>query len=153
MKTNRVIRLINQFRSPPFFLYFTKAVYRCIVWLAIPVILLLVLGCGKNDDPCSDSLDYTTVLEERLNALTKASEAYTNDPTPANCQQYKNSFRGTRRMGYIHVQNNFLPQHRPMVSFGKNFFSTRYRNKIRSHDRSAYSRKTGDRRLFIISFF
>lgn len=93
MKTNHVIRLINQFRSPPFFLYISRAVYKGIAWLAIPVILLLVLGCGKNDDPCSDSLDYTTVLEERLNALTKASEAYTNDPTPANCQQYKNSFR------------------------------------------------------------
>ena len=93
MKTSYVIRLIDQFTSTPCFIYFIRTFFRCRAWLAMPVVLLLVMGCGENDDPCSDSLDYTNVLQERLNALTEASEAYANDPTPANCQQYKNSFR------------------------------------------------------------
>lgn len=61
--------------------------------LVVIFLVGVLLGCSEEDNPCENTLDFTNLLHERTNALSAATIAYDDDPSPANCQNYKNSFR------------------------------------------------------------
>ena len=42
---------------------------------------------GENDTPCS--VAWTSELADEVNAMSTAAQAYAADPTPANCNAYK----------------------------------------------------------------
>lgn len=50
------------------------------------------IGCSNSDDSTeanSNCLNWTEQFLAQANAYSEASEAYTNDPTPVNCQSFK----------------------------------------------------------------
>ncbi|MBP8726224.1 MAG: hypothetical protein KBF37_05475 [Saprospiraceae bacterium] len=56
--------------------------------------MMIAFSCGDDDDnnsnnPCSTA--YTTELQAEINALTAAAQAYSTNPTQANCIAYKNA--------------------------------------------------------------
>lgn len=56
--------------------------------------MVIAFSCGDDDDnnannPCSTA--YGTELQAEINALTAAAQAYSTNPTPANCLAYKNA--------------------------------------------------------------
>jgi hypothetical protein len=52
---------------------------------------LLFTACKKDDDPVG--CNYVQELQDELNAVNAAATTYGNNPTPANCQAYKDSFQ------------------------------------------------------------
>lgn len=54
--------------------------------------LLLFSACKKDDDPVTCA-DWASQLNDELNAVIAAATTYGSDPTPANCQAYKNAYQ------------------------------------------------------------
>jgi hypothetical protein len=53
-------------------------------------LVFLTYSCNNDeDDPVG--CNYATEVQDEVDALTAAATAYGNDPTPANCQAYKNA--------------------------------------------------------------
>lgn len=61
-------------------------------WIAgFCIVASLFYGsCGK-DDPVT--CNWTTELQAESDAISAALTAYSNDPTPANCQAFKNAYQ------------------------------------------------------------
>ena len=64
---------------------------------ALGLIILLGLACKKEDSSglpgnCGDGLSWTNLVSEEYNDLIEASTAYSTDPSPSNCLNYKNSY-------------------------------------------------------------
>lgn len=66
------------------------------------LIAALTLGlssCSKDDNsgttppagPCANYTNWATGFQAELTAMTNAATAYATDPTPANCQAYKDA--------------------------------------------------------------
>lgn len=64
--------------------------------VAMAALLLSFPSCNGDDDDdktpaCSTA--WGTELQNELNAVINAAQAYGNDPTPANCNAYKTSYQ------------------------------------------------------------
>jgi hypothetical protein len=54
--------------------------------------LIGIIGCSKSDDTIdtnANCINWSDQFLTQANAYSEASTAYTNDPTLANCQNYK----------------------------------------------------------------
>lgn len=67
-----------------------KSMYKSL-FSAMIMASLLFIACKKDDDPVG--CNYAQEVQDELNALNAAATAYGNDPTPAKCQAYKDSFQ------------------------------------------------------------
>jgi hypothetical protein len=52
--------------------------------------LPLLNSCKKDDDPVS--CNYITELQQESDAVSAAALAYGNNPTPANCEAFKDAY-------------------------------------------------------------
>lgn len=60
--------------------------------LLTSVLCLAFLGaCKDDDDPVS--CNWTVELQDEADAVTAAATTYGNNPTPANCQAFKNAYQ------------------------------------------------------------
>jgi predicted lipoprotein len=58
------------------------------------VILVSVASCKKDTvGTCGENWIFATQINNEAMALSQAASAYGQDPTPANCQAYKNAFQ------------------------------------------------------------
>jgi hypothetical protein len=65
--------------------------------------LVFVTYSCKDDDDDPVACNWTTELEAELNAVINAATVYGNDPTPANCQAYKNAYQD-----YLNELDNYV---------------------------------------------
>ncbi|MBK8700765.1 MAG: hypothetical protein IPN29_14980 [Saprospiraceae bacterium] len=66
--------------------------YKILLFLLAMSFILVSSSCGGDDGgitPCSTA--YATELQDEVNALNAAAQAYSTNPTTANCNAYKSA--------------------------------------------------------------
>jgi hypothetical protein len=63
-----------------------------ILWSVFLLGSLLFIACKKDDDD-PVGCNYAQEVQDELATANAATTTYVNDPTPANCQAYKNAWQ------------------------------------------------------------
>jgi len=60
----------------------------------ILAMVMLTTSCGSDGDdtPENCSVAYSQAFEDELTNITNATQVYSTDPTPANCQAFKDAY-------------------------------------------------------------